>query len=331
MTQVIELQPHEPNLDDYDVVCIAFSGGKDSEASLLDVIDRGVPLSKIVLMHHDVDGETSNLMDWPCTKAYCKAVAQRFDIPIYFSWKVGGFEGEMLRDNSITKPVHLELSTGETKQVGGVKGTPSTRLMFPQTAADLRTRWCSAYLKIDVGGKALVHDPLFSNNKVLFVTGERAQESNSRAKYKTFMPHMQDLRNGKKVKRHIDHWRNVHAWTEQQVWDKIKAHKLQPHPAYFLGWGRTSCLSCIFGSPNQWATIRKFMPIQFRAIKKYEQLFGKTINRTNTVDEMADKGTPYEFDMFWLKVAMAYTFDLPTLCKEWVLPQGAFGESNGPT
>lgn len=331
IAQKIEVAPHAPTLSDYDVFAVAFSGGKDSMASLLDLICKGVPLDKIVLLHHDVDGEDSTLMDWPCTKSYCQAVASTLGIRILFSWKVGGFEGEMTRQNSLTKPVKFELSTGGFKEVGGVTGKKNTRMMFPQVAADLRTRWCSAYLKVDVGGKVLVHDPLFSSGKVLFITGERAEESKSRSKYQTFLPHFTDRRNGKKAKRHIDHWRNVHGWSEKRVWDLIKQFKLLPHPAYFLGWGRTSCLACIFGSANQWATIQKYMPEHFKAIADYEREFGTTIHRTLSVTENAGRGTPYDCDPKWLEIAMSREFTMSLFYHDWTLPAGAFGESNGPT
>ena len=54
--------------DTYDHVIVAFSGGKDSVACLLHLLDLGVPREKIELWHHDVDGrEGSDLMDWPVT------------------------------------------------------------------------------------------------------------------------------------------------------------------------------------------------------------------------------------------------------------------------
>jgi len=63
--------PHM-DLASYDVIIVAFSGGKDSAACVLHLLDLGVPKHKIELWHHLVDGrEGSTLMDWPCTEAYC--------------------------------------------------------------------------------------------------------------------------------------------------------------------------------------------------------------------------------------------------------------------
>ena len=42
----------KPDLDSYDYVIVAMSGGKDSLAAVLDLIEAGVPLSKIEMWHH---------------------------------------------------------------------------------------------------------------------------------------------------------------------------------------------------------------------------------------------------------------------------------------
>lgn len=241
------------NLDSYSKIIVAFSGGKDSLACLLHLLDIRVKKSRIELWHHEVDGKERTFMDWDCTPAYCRAIARAFDVPIYFSWKEGGFEREMNRFNQPTAPTWFETPIG--LDTAGGNGKPNTRLKFPQISADLSVRWCSAYLKISIADIALRHQERFNDTRTLFITGERATESAARSNYKTFEPHRADLRDGKS-RRHIDHWRPVHAWDEAQVWNVIKKYRVNPHPAYKLGWGRVSCCTCIFGSPDQWASVR---------------------------------------------------------------------------
>ncbi len=137
-----------PDLASYDRFVVAFSGGKDSIASLLTLLDAGVSASRIDCYHHDVDGAGPGFMDWPCTTAYCRAVTQALDVPLYLSWREGGFLREMLRDGTPTAPIRFQTPEGLVQQVGGA-GQPGTRLRFPQVTANLNQRWCSAYLKID--------------------------------------------------------------------------------------------------------------------------------------------------------------------------------------
>lgn len=319
-----------PDLKSYDNIIVAFSGGKDSLACLLNLIDAGVPTNKIEIWHHDVDGHSGHFMDWTVTADYCRKVAQTFGIKIYFSWKVGGFEREMLRENSKTAPTAFQTPEGEVHQVGGIIGKGSTRMMFPQVTANLSVRWCSAYLKIDVCTAAIRNQKRFNNKKTLIVTGERAEESASRAKYKSFEPHKSDNRDGR-TGRHVDQWRPVHGWTEEKVWDIIRHHKVNPHPAYKLGWGRVSCAACIFGSKDQWASLFKINRPQVEKIMNYEKLFGKTINRTKSVGDLVLEGHPYE-SMHQTDIDQAlnkkYSEDIIT--ENWSLPAGAFGESCGP-
>jgi len=59
-----------PDLRSYDTIIVAFSGGKDSVACLLSLIEAGVPHGRIELHHHDVDGQGPAFIDWPSTTSY---------------------------------------------------------------------------------------------------------------------------------------------------------------------------------------------------------------------------------------------------------------------
>lgn len=318
-----------PDLGSYDHVIVAFSGGKDSSACVLYLLEQAIPIHKIELWHHLVDGrEGSTLMDWPVTADYCRKYATAFSFPLYFSWLEGGFEREMNRLNHPKSPTWFESPEG-LYQVGG-SGTPGTRQRFPQPTSNLNVRWCSAYLKIDVFDIALRNQVRFEGKRILVVTGERAEESPGRAKYLPFTIHRSDARSGKK-KRHVDHWRPIHSWSTREVWEIIQRWKVNPHPAYNLGWGRVSCAGCIFANSHQWASLRHIAPEQFQGIARYEEQFDVTIKQGETVLAMADRGGIYTMNHEHITQAVSTTFDAPIILESWTMPAGAFGQQSGPT
>lgn len=328
-------EPVDVDFASYDNIVVFFSGGKDSIAAALELLDQGIPASKIELHHHRIDGApgSEHFMDWPVTSSYCELFAKAFGFHYKESWREGGFKAEMLRENALTNAMKFVSSEDQLIAVGGVRGKLNTRRRFPQVSASLSTRWCSSSLKIDVGSGYLNNDPKFINKRTLVITGERAEESANRANYSQFEPHRSDLRNGKKYSRHIDHYRPVHQWSEKEIWSILEKHGVVAHPAYFLGFGRCSCLTCIFGNKDQWATIKQIASERFETIADFETEFNCTIHRTLSVKDQAEAGNPYKYDEAMAKVGMSETYSLPikVSSKDWVLPSGAFGDSCGPT
>ena len=220
----------------------------------------------------------------------------------------------------------------ECSIAGGQRGKTTTREKFPQVSGDLKVRWCSAYLKIDVCTMAINNQPRFIGKKTLVVSGERAEESPQRAKYKIFEPDRADNRDGKRIKRHVDRLRPIHKWSEKDVWDIIEKHGIVPHPAYRLGWGRLSCMSCIFGSDRQWASVNQIAPNHIKTIAEYEELFETTIHRSKSVMERIKDVSPYESiepEIVTMALSKVYTGKITT--DVWELPSGAVGESAGPS
>ncbi|XCH78293.1 MAG: phosphoadenosine phosphosulfate reductase family protein [Candidatus Dehalobacter alkaniphilus] len=158
-------------LEDYDVIVVLFSGGKDSTAAYFKLLELGVPKEKIELWHHDIDGgNPDRRMDWPVTQAYNKAFAAAEDVKLRTSWRVNGFFGELYRigasypieyeADGIVKTCRLsknQIRSEELREqiLGGIAEDDELkeygyRMKFPAKSGDLARRWCSAYLKIDV-------------------------------------------------------------------------------------------------------------------------------------------------------------------------------------
>ncbi|WP_373540383.1 phosphoadenosine phosphosulfate reductase family protein [Chamaesiphon sp.] len=311
-----------PNPSDVFKYIICLSGGKDSIACLLWAIEE-LGVDRLEIWHHEIDGTGANFADWKVTKPYCKAIAEHFGIPIYFSWLGGGFEGELLRDNVPHRETWYETPDGLMSSGGN--GKPNVRRRFPSKSADLRVRWCSSSLKIDVCRAAIANQERFKDKTIVVVTGERRQESQNRAKYAFAGEYMAPTKRGRRVYQ----IRPVLDWTIEMVWEKIAQYKIRPHPAYQWGTGRLSCRTCIFASPAQWATIRRDYPATFDRISSLERELNHTIDAKYSVEQLADRGVPYPHQPDIAALADSETWDLPIIDPNWQLPLGAFGEQNG--
>lgn len=101
-------------LEEYDMIAVLLSGGKDSIACYYKLIELGVPKEKIELWHHDIDGgHPSRRMDWRCTQNYVKAFAEAEQVPLRLSWRVNGFFGELYRIGASEPVEWMDPDTGE--------------------------------------------------------------------------------------------------------------------------------------------------------------------------------------------------------------------------
>lgn len=240
-----------------------------------------------------------------------------------------------MREHALTAPVQFETPDGTLVQVGGVCGKPGTRRRFPQVSADLQVRWCSASLKIDVMAAAIRNQARFAGQRTLVVSGERAAESPCRARYAPFAPHRADRRRSATLARHVDHDRPVHGWSEAEVWAALERHRMVPHPAYRLGWGRVRCAAGIFGGADPWASLRAVNPAQVAQVAADEREFGWTIRRGETVIAAADRGRPSAaITPDVIAAALAEDWPGPIILppgQAWQRPAGAFGDLAGPS
>lgn len=311
----------------YDNCVVAFSGGKDSLCCILHLLELGVKSNHIEIWHHDIDAG-NDLMDWPCTPKYVRNVASALHIPAFFSWRVGGFKSELLKENTRSLPVQFESPSGLIT-TGGKKGKISTRLKFPQVSLDLMVRWCTLLLKMDLSDASFNNQARFHGKRTLLITGERAEESKARAKKPTFKIHKCDHRDGE-MKRHIDVWRPVHSWSRGEIWELIEKWKINPHPCYRLGWGRCSCAACIFSNPNQYASLKIACPEKFNEILRLEMAFGCSIKRDKYIGDFIKSGVPYKMEIADIHAINNKNIDEPVFVKEWKTPLGATTELDGP-
>lgn len=352
-------------LEDYDKILLGFSGGKDSVALCLYLLNMGVPKDKIILLHHCIDGaENSNTrlkMDWACTRDYCSKFAEAMGITIKYSWREDGFIGEILRLGA-SKPIVFEelssekITTTDTdswkqtlelsRQLKIAESTNDTELIeelmvkikslgyrfkFPAKTASLATRWCSSALKIEVCDRILRYaEDTFQDCKILFVDGIRREESPARNKYNEMESHRCSAVS--KKNRLVHHWRPIIEWTEEQVWDILKKYSINPHPCYKLGWSRCSCAMCIFSLPEHFKGIKEILPERFQEIVDLEKELGFTLDNKKSIEEYIKDAKSCVLNKDENLISYVRSGELPSdyiICNEWELPVGAYHCSEG--
>jgi len=319
------------------IIMVGFSGGKDSIAMYLKLLELGVDPKRIELHHQEVDGKGEQLFDWKTTTEYCQAFADHFGSPIYYSYRKGGIVNEALKGLSgpeLSQDNYWQEEPGGSFTTKSFEGDPDKRMKFPASVADLQARWCSYYVKISVMRQMLGNTPRLDGKTIVVCTGERREESGNRAKY----PEIESYRNGVGARgsknKKILAWRPVIDLKETEVWDLIKKHKIQPHPAYMLGWDRCSCQTCIFNSSNIWATINEINPEKIQRLTQMENTMNfamfsdKDKNPVTLLEKMAKGASLIEpGDQYWIDQGTK-KWDAPIIVENWVMPKGAFSKEN---
>lgn len=342
-------------LEEYDMIAVLLSGGKDSIACYYKLIELGVPKEKIELWHHDIDGgHPSRRMDWRCTQNYVKAFAEAEQVPLRLSWRINGFFGELYRIGASEPVEWMDPDTGEicqcklsrkyiqcqelkesaTEEMEEKLKEYGYRMKFPAKTGDLSRRWCSAYLKIMVAESVMCNlDKTNTNVKILVVSGERRGESTGRSKYNEMEIHKTNATT--KAHRLVHQWRPVIDYSEKDVWEVLKRHKVNPHPCYRAGWNRCSCAMCIFSTPPLFAGIREIMPEEYELLKKDEEILGFTLDNKKDLDSFVGdaESCVYHGDAKALHSLVSGEFETADIFADgpWMYPAGAFhGAEGGP-
>ena len=349
-------------LEMYDLVIVLISGGKDSIACYYKLLELGVPKSKIEFWHHDIDGgHPSRTMDWRCTANYIRSFAEAEQIPLRVSWRKNGFFGELYRIGASELIEYVDPETGEIYQcppskkymecqklkVAAISEMENKlaefgyRMKFPMKSGDLSRRWCSAYLKIMVADTVLRNMNSVAANltktrkniKLLIVSGERRGESVGRSKYNEIEIHRTNAVS--KHHRTVHQWRPVIDYSERDIWEVRKRHKVNPHPCYRAGWNRCSCAMCIFSTPQLFAGIRELYPKEYALLCQDEKVLGFTLDNhcdLETYIGSADSCV-YHGDKEAIQSLLTGEFPVESVYVngKWKYPAGAFhGAAGGP-
>ena len=194
--------------DDYTSVIVSHSTGIDSTGALYWAI-KNFDKKKIFLLYCDTGFE------YDINLEIHKKIAGYFNIRPVVVAHPKGFLGLLLEE----------------------------RFKWP----DSKNRWCTAYLKTGVTDKWIRANRSILGERVLFLTGERRDESPRRAKLPELEYHRTTLKT-ERVGKFTCHWyRPCLDFEKGTMFEQSKILGLDPHPCYEYV-GRCSCMACIFMS-----------------------------------------------------------------------------------
>jgi 3'-phosphoadenosine 5'-phosphosulfate sulfotransferase (PAPS reductase)/FAD synthetase len=221
-----------PDLTKYKKIAINTSAGKDSLVMIDEVVreaGRQGVRDRLIAVHCDL-----GRAEWAGTRELAEKQAAIYGLPFYV----------------VLRPQGDLLTHVETK---GMWPGPATRFctsdhkrgQVETLITELVTAICLAQgAKLRTDGTAR---PKKGQGPVMILNciGLRAQESEKRR----LEPVFKAAGHGSSSVRQIDRWLPVHAWSEAEVWQRIREKGLPYHYAYDLGMGRLSCVFCIYAPP----------------------------------------------------------------------------------
>lgn len=203
-----------PELSTFDVILVASSAGKDSQA-MLDYVaqlarEAGVS-DRIVVLHNDLGN-----VEWPGTSELAREQAEHYGLRFEMRHREQGLLLDQIRARGMWPSAKARYCTSDQKR------GPARKLITQL-----------------VGEKHLDRQ-----TRVLYCLGLRAQESSGRAK-KPVLAVDQAASSGV---REVTTWHPILHWTEAEVWDRIRASGVRYHWAYDKGMKRLSCSFCVLAS-----------------------------------------------------------------------------------
>lgn len=229
-------------IDDGALFVASHSGGKDSQAQLIALINS-VPKSQLLVVHASL-----GRAEWPGAMELARDQAAEAGIPFIVAKAQKSFLGMVLRRHESRPEVPCWPSARTRQCTSDLKRGPIQR--------EVR-RYAKSH-----GFKTVVN-----------CMGLRAQESSGRAKRSSFSK----MGISNSVLTWYE-WLPIHDLSIAEVFTKIGAAGQSPHWAYREGNDRLSCVFCIYGSKNDLKNGARHFPELLHEYIEVENSTGYTMH-----------------------------------------------------
>jgi 3'-phosphoadenosine 5'-phosphosulfate sulfotransferase (PAPS reductase)/FAD synthetase len=247
---------------------VSVSGGKDSTATLLVAIERGVPNLSAVFC--DTGNEHEATYDYVRYLEQATGVAIKWLRQDFTDW--WWHRRDYVRDKWPEKGVPADVvSRALALLEQGPTGNPYLDLCvikgrFPSRKA----QFCTQFLKTEPATEYAL-ELIDAHGAVCSWQGVRAEESAHRAS----QPEREDRGGGYSI------YRPIHKWTVDQVFAQHRKHGIEPNPLYRQGMNRVGCMPCINARKDEVFEIAKRFPEHIDRIEEWEGIVAQASKRHN--------------------------------------------------
>lgn len=256
---------------------VSVSGGKDSTATLLVAIERGI--ENISGVFCDTGNEHQQTYDYigylqDATGIQFRTLKQDFTD---WWWR----RRDCVRDKW---PEKLVAKNGFSRDAAddligrvlafmerGPTGNPFLDLCIIKSRFPSRkAQFCTQFLKTEPATEYAL-ELMADGSTLTSWQGIRAEESPNRAA----QPEYEDRGGGYSI------YRPIHKWTVAEVFDIHRKHGIKPNPLYLQGMGRVGCMPCINAAKDEILEISKRFPEHIDRIEEWEKIVGLVSKRSN--------------------------------------------------
>ncbi|WP_439444472.1 phosphoadenosine phosphosulfate reductase family protein [Xanthomonas translucens pv. translucens] len=237
---------------------VSHSGGKDSQAMLIKLLER-VPPAQLLVVHASLGAS-----EWHGALEQAQGQAEAAGLPFLVARARKSF---------------LDMVEHRFKVRPGPNSSCWPSATNRQCTSDLKRGPIEREVRRYVKAKGF--------SAVVSCMGMRAAESPARAKRPVMQPNKRNTIRG----REWWEWLPIHEMPTAEVWHTIAAAGQVPHPAYLAGNQRLSCVFCILASPRDLANGARHRPELFERYREVEQRTGYTMHQSRrSLAELVEQG-----------------------------------------
>ena len=283
------IKPHRPTVPHDTTIVLSTSGGKDSTATMLLLMEWEIPFIPVF-------ADTGN--EHEATLEYLYSLPDKIGCPPIITVKADftnriaakrKFIANDKRDPNL--PGRLGGWSDEAKEkaleVLYPSGNPFLDLcLWKGRFPSRKAQFCSEELKANTAYEEVIEPILISGKQVWSVRGIRKDESLARA-------NTQQFETDTRYAEEITQFHPIADWTAAEVFKMHKRHGLEPNPLYRLGMGRVGCMPCINASKQELYEISVRFPEHIEKVKEWERIVSLACKRQESTF-FAAKTTPFK-------------------------------------